>query len=154
MNQPRNMRFERSYAAIDHDGEGRQIIQAIDQEPVRPQILPLLPDEAHVLRDARCSTGDRDDAIDFLTERHADGYITAEELEARRAHVLESATHNMLRRVTGDLGESIDNWLARKAYAEKQRKEAADEAKKTPEEKQEYPPGYAFLAMTTGFART
>jgi hypothetical protein len=144
------------YGRIEDDGRGGHIIRAIEQEPIRPEILPELPDPAHVLNtDKRCSQKNRDDAVDFLTEMHAEGFITAEELEVRRTFVLESVAYKMLTRVTRDFPESIDQWLKKKQNEEWARREAAKPkppappAAKKPEDEPVPPYVYAGLVLGT-----
>lgn len=144
------------YSRVEYVGDA-QIIRAIDQEPIRPEILPELPERANVLNtDKRCSAKDRDDTVDFLSEMHARGYITAEELEIRRAHVLESVAMKMLVRITRDFPETIDQWLKKKREEEARRQEAAKPktapppAAKEPED--EPVPAYVYAGLILGTA--
>lgn len=144
----------RYYGQITDDGRGNQIIRSIEQEPVRPEILPDLPERANVLPNSkRCGAKDRDNALDFVTEMHAEGYITAEELEVRRAHILESATHKMLVRVTSDFPDTIDQWLARQAREEERRKAAAQPKPPAPPVQEDKPvPVYVWAGLGLGLA--
>jgi DUF1707 SHOCT-like domain len=134
------------------------IIEHVQQEPVRTENLPALPPDANVLRDARCSSARRDEITDFLSDMHAEGFITAEELEARRAYALLSPTEKMLRRVIADFPVSPDQWAAARArediereersqWVQAQRREAEKAAAEREKEKT-VPPKEAFFAVS------